>query len=188
MKQNNRFYRRQTGSVLLMSLVILLVMSITGLMAVKMATIEEKMSGNYQDQHIAMYAAESALREVEQRLQSNSIALNDFDANCTNGLCFDGNNMANIAQCRVGHTEPWRNESIWLDEATHQHTTVLSQNVSQSAKYIIEFRCYLPKVPNGPAADKANITEWAQFYRITVLAFGGSNSARVMLQSTYKKN
>lgn len=52
----------ERGSILLVSLVMLLVMTVAGLTAVKMATLEEKMSGNYQDQQMAFYAAEAALK------------------------------------------------------------------------------------------------------------------------------
>lgn len=43
----------EQGSILLVSLVMLLVITISGLTAVKMATLEEKISGNYQDQQMA---------------------------------------------------------------------------------------------------------------------------------------
>ena len=76
------------GSVLLVSLVLLLVMTVAGLTGVKMATLDEKVSGNYQDQQMAFYAAEAALKEAEQFIADNQFTLADFTASCTDGYCF----------------------------------------------------------------------------------------------------
>lgn len=176
------------GSILLVSLVMLLVITISGLTAVKMATLEEKISGNYQDQQMAFYAAEAALKEAENFIANNELALSSFNADCNSGYCFSGNNIKDIGNCEPGFSEPWQRGTVWSNDNQHRITTVSIDNISAQARYIIEFRCYIAKEASGPLPDVANRRDWAKFYRITALATGGSNNSKVMLQSSYKKS
>ena len=57
---------RQSGAVLIMALVILVVMSILGISIMKASSLEEKMSGNTQETVRAFEAAESGLEQVFQ--------------------------------------------------------------------------------------------------------------------------
>ncbi|KEI72843.1 pilus assembly PilX family protein [Endozoicomonas elysicola] len=178
----------ERGSVLLVSLVMLLVITVAGLTAVKMATLEEKMSGNYQDQQMALYAAEAALKEAENFIANNALTLSGFNVDCDNGYCFSGSDIDDIGSCDPGVSEPWQTGTVWSDSNQHRVTTISISGISAQAKYIIEFRCYIAKEAPGPLPDPANRGDWAQFYRITALATGGSNDSRVMLQSSYKKS
>ena len=180
-------YRSQ-GSVLLISLIMLLVITVAGLTAVKMATLEEKMSGNYQDHQMAFYAAEAALNEAEQFIADSVIALADFNEECRNGLCFSGAGIDDVGSCAPSVSQPWQGNLVWNDDGYHRTTVVSVSGISASAKYIIEFRCYIAKELEGPLPDPANLGDWSMYYRITALASGGSNSSRVMLQSSYKKS
>lgn len=178
----------ERGSILLVSLVMLLVITVAGLTAVKMATLEEKMSGNYQDQQMAFYAAEAALKEAENFIANNELALSNFGVNCDNGYCFAGSDIDDIGSCDPGVSEPWLMGTLWSASDRHRVTTVTISGISARAKYIIEFRCYIAKEASGPLPDPANRGDWARFYRITALATGGSGDSRVMLQSSYKKS
>ena len=176
------------GSVLLVTLVLLLVITVAGLTGMKMATLEEKMSGNYQDQQMSFYAAEAALKEAENFIATNNLSLSAFNADCDDGYCFSGKNINDVGSCEPGIVKPWLNATLWSDSTLHRLTVVSISGLSAQAKYIIEFRCYIAKEPQGPLPDPANRGDWALFYRITVLARGGSADSRVMLQSSYKKN
>ena len=54
----------QNGSVLLISLVILLVLTIVGVSAMRNTTLEEKMAGNMRDKGLSFQAAEATLRAL----------------------------------------------------------------------------------------------------------------------------
>lgn len=176
------------GSVLLVSLVLLLVMTVAGLTGVKMATLDEKVSGNYQDQQIAFYAAEAALKEAEQFIANNQFTLTSFTASCADGFCFSGTNSDDVGSCHPGTAQPWQTAALWSSGDQHRTTSVSISGTSAQAKYIIEFRCYIAKEPSGPLPDPANRRDWAEFFRITALASGGSGDARVMLQSSFAKS
>jgi type IV pilus assembly protein PilX len=56
----------------------------------------------------------------------------------------------------------------------------------QNARYIIEFRCFVPKDPTNANPDENVFAQWSPAFRITALASGASTDAQVMLQSVYK--
>ena len=74
---------REGGSVLIVSILILIVLSLLGLTAVRTTTLEEKMAGNLRDENLAFQSAESALRAAEVFTES-VVSTNAF--NDTGGL------------------------------------------------------------------------------------------------------
>ena len=60
--------RREQGLVLLVGLIILVVLSLLAIGSIRSTTLEERMTGNSQDQQIAFQVAEAALREAEMIL------------------------------------------------------------------------------------------------------------------------
>lgn len=58
----------QAGAVLLVAMILLLVMLVIGLAGGRMVQTEEAMSGNFFDRSLAFQAAETALREGEERI------------------------------------------------------------------------------------------------------------------------
>ena len=60
-------YRHQSGAVLAISLIILLLLTLIGLTAAQVTGLEEKMAGNLRDRNLAFQAAESALRAGEEK-------------------------------------------------------------------------------------------------------------------------
>jgi type IV pilus assembly protein PilX len=83
--------KQQSGVVLVISLVMLLLLTLIGVTSVQTTSLEEKMAGNMRDQNIAFQAAEAALRDAEEDIDSVRISgITNFDNVCTNGLCYNG--------------------------------------------------------------------------------------------------
>ena len=84
----------QSGAVLIISLIMLLLLTLIGTTAMQTSSLEEKMAGNLRDRDIAFQAAESALRDAENDiavLPSRISGFTNFTVNCgTNGLCYNG--------------------------------------------------------------------------------------------------
>jgi|SRR5690554_3947735 len=78
----------QRGSALLVSLILLLLLTIVGVSAMQMTSLEERMSGNYRDHQIAFQAAEAALVEAEAFIENTTLGLSNFAAACSGGNCF----------------------------------------------------------------------------------------------------
>lgn len=64
--------KSQTGVVLVVSLMLLLVLTLLGLAATRSTTLEERMTANQRDRNVAFQAAEAALRDGESALQGAS--------------------------------------------------------------------------------------------------------------------
>ena len=58
--------RRQSGAVLIVSLLFLVVLTILGITAMTGTTLEHRMAGNTRDHAVAMQAAEAALRDARR--------------------------------------------------------------------------------------------------------------------------
>ena len=80
--------QHQSGSVLVISLIIMLVLTMLGVSGMKSAVLEEKMAGNVRDTQLAFQAAEATLREAEKYIDDNIVSLTNFDTDGGDGLYF----------------------------------------------------------------------------------------------------
>ena len=180
---------KQSGVVLVVSLVILLLMTLIGVQSISSTSLEEKMAGNYQNSQLSFQAAEAALREAEELVLNTQFDWVDYSADCTSGLCFDGTfNDCPVVNPATPHWLDFAN--VW-DGSKHRNYTGSLAGVAIQPKYIIEFRCCAATDLDAPAPDPATMcasNDWSEIYRITALGYGGTEQARTMLQSIYKKD
>lgn len=66
---------RQSGTVLIVSLVFLLLLSMLGLSSLQNATLQEKMAGSLNVRQATFHAAESVLRAGEEQVRATGFAL-----------------------------------------------------------------------------------------------------------------
>ena len=76
--------RQQRGSVLIVSLMILILMTLISVTAMTTSSVEQKMAGNFRDQVVALEAAESALQAGQAYVES--ITTTGSFGNGSNGL------------------------------------------------------------------------------------------------------
>jgi type IV pilus assembly protein PilX len=74
---------QQRGVVMVIALILLLILSLLGVTAARMQTVEERMARNDDNRQLGQQAAEAALRSAEEGLLTGTIV--NFAAN-TNGL------------------------------------------------------------------------------------------------------
>lgn len=84
--------KAQQGTVLVIALIMLLLLTMIGVGAMRGTLLEERMAGNTRDLHLAMHAAELGLREAER-----SIVEEDGGDPMAAGAC-DDVNLATRAQ------------------------------------------------------------------------------------------
>ena len=72
---------RQTGAVLVVSLLILLVMTVLGVAAMGTTTLQERMANNNRQQQVAFQAAEAALRAAETYLGNTITSVTALNTN-----------------------------------------------------------------------------------------------------------
>ena len=160
---------RQRGTVLLMSLMFLVVLSLLGIAMVSSTSVEERMARNARDQDVAMQAAESALRDARIRITgyyaNPATPLNswDFADDCSNGLC------------TRNATQPvWSNFSLDTTPSTTLGTTTNSPTifgVSAQPRYLIER--IIIQMPGGPITG---VGSGLTAHRITAKGVGRSSN------------
>jgi type IV pilus assembly protein PilX len=188
---------RQSGAVLIISLIMLLLLTIIASVGLQNSGLEEKMAGNLRDRNLAFQAAEAGLRDAEfdiSNLNFNNTkhsntprinGLSSFVADCgastssnanDDGLCYNG--AAGYTTAPIESTVnmyPSVNTgkpSVGYGSFTNAPAL---PNLSAQPRYIIEgFRFRTP----GKGVEF--------FYRITVRAQGVNENTVVWLQEFFK--
>jgi type IV pilus assembly protein PilX len=167
MSHNSKISASQSGAVLLISLVMLLLLTLIGVTGMQVASLEERMAGNAKDINLAFQAAETTLRGVEKRLASNEALL----FNNTNGLyAFEQG------------VERWEVVD-WSNSKTETMPYPI-ENGGLSARpqprYIIE------EIDSKSSSPEAGI-ETDTFYRVTTKGYGPKDNSVVVLQVVFKR-
>lgn len=68
--------RQQSGAVLYVALIMLILLSLIGIIGLQIASLQERMSSNYQSTNMAFQAAEASVRERERQLDTDLLAGN----------------------------------------------------------------------------------------------------------------
>ncbi|MBL4583904.1 MAG: hypothetical protein JKX83_04730 [Pseudomonadales bacterium] len=192
--------KQQKGSVLVIGLVILLVISFIGISSISSSKLELKMSNNDRHRQLGFQAAEAALREGE-RVANTTDARGLANDACTGGYCSSRGYYINRNQqavnkatsanyCSTDFTpERWvtgcggTSLEVWSTaNLSMAYSGSAIPGVAVTARYIIE---YLDDVdcsgsPIGPPYD-------CQLFRVTALGYGGTENSPVMLQSVFTK-
>ena len=169
MRKPHRPGRRdaQTGAVLFVALILLLVLSLLAVAAARMQTVEERIARNENNRQVGAAAAEATLRYVEANLQrgtyqnfGNSPGLYNLNSEI---LSYNGS---------VLQTLNWSSSAQTLTYAGPP------LNAVPAPKYIIE--SLPPVVSKG---NQLNGSKARPVYRVTVQAQGADQTSTTVLQS-----
>ncbi len=171
-----RAMRKQSGMVLFIALVLLLVLTIAGVSVVQTTSLEERMARNTRDRMMAFQAAEAALRDAEMcisTLTNVTVVDEDGDDGLWDTIDF-------------GDPEPWL--AVDWNEANKSRTATQPAGVAAAPRYIVEHIATVVRED-----DQFEISDdygfgaatHIQIFRVTSRGIGGSPNARVMLQSTF---
>lgn len=201
---------KQSGTALIVSLIILAIVTLLGITGMQSSNTELKLAASQRDRGVAFEAAEAALAIVEKNLADDPPLLNRlystcsgsgcFNKTCEGGLCFHGDYLSNYKEyeCQVEKQNYSKatvaRKNFWIDSAINvwstdtRHQTVEIDNLKTDVKYIVEFLCYVDR-DQETVFDPTDEDTWnngAPLFRITALAEGNGGRASVALQSTYK--
>ncbi|THB75598.1 MAG: hypothetical protein D6B28_00095 [Gammaproteobacteria bacterium] len=163
--------KRQTGAVLVVGLIMLLIMTLLGITTMHTSVIEEHMSGNLRDKQLAFQAAESAVRDAE-----------DFIESIVSTAAMDGTG----GLYGTGDTEPDFTDT-WDDSNSRVYSGSLG-GVNTPARYRVKMIGEF-----GEAAGAINIGRYGELkaqegvtaFLITVRGTGGSDNSVVYVRSYY---
>lgn len=179
----------EQGSVLIVSLVILLVLTLLGIAGMDTTMMQERMAGNLQERMTAFQAAEAGLRDGEDDVRLNDYPV--FSPSCTNGLCEPADPAT--AAYDVWWTTSlvyWDKDSASGDTNTRLFGDITNvddlQNVSRQPAYIIEELSVVDRTSTIVVGGYGkSVAEW---YRITARGFGrNSGQSSATVQSVFRK-
>ena len=154
---------RQSGVVLIVSLVLLLIMTLLGVSNMRTSTVQLNMAVNSQSRSEAFSAAEFVLKSVSSEIQTDFATKYDPDrfinncsgnscyaASCNNGLCFEGDASWNSPpECSLDNGSSgmlqdfiWMRDSgaVWKEPARHATRSISVPRSSQSNAGNIDFQ------------------------------------------------
>lgn len=149
--------KKQKGVVLIVSLVMLLILTLTGMSGMQMTKLDEKMASNHYEKNIAFQATETALKQAEAWISASATEPEANDAPVA-GQVWNMNKPQEI-------TVNWADKAKWVSKGTR---TIGIQYVSEQPLYFIE------KLSRN-------------LYRITAKGTGRTGEAQIILQSTYAR-
>ncbi|RUQ29191.1 MAG: hypothetical protein EKK68_12940 [Candidatus Competibacteraceae bacterium] len=191
------FLVKQQGAALVVALIMLVLMTLVGITAMQVTTVQEKMVANSRDLNVAFQAAEVALLRGEHYVKNMQDAI--FTTTCkgsgsTIGLCKPGQSTPIWTTISWSDTDPvtleygneQENKQIPASETSVDNIQPLpAKTVAKQPRYIIE------DITSVSGGGQANLSKG--LYRITAQGYGqavndnGQPLARVMLQSVFKK-
>jgi type IV pilus assembly protein PilX len=172
---------KQSGAVLMLSLILIIVLTLIGITAMKTSTFEERMAFNLQDSNLAFQAAESALREAERTINAKTALPHELpcpdlaDGGCSSIEVLIGSSTA------FDDVDDFRSMSYasWL--ANGQGIASPVDGTAANARYIIREVRFVP--------DSLNIGHGVPpgryLYEITAVGVGETDRAEKVLQSTF---
>ncbi|PNS09466.1 pilus assembly PilX family protein [Solilutibacter silvestris] len=170
--------RNERGAALIVVLMLLVIVTLLGLVAMREAILQERMAGYTIARGYAFQAAEEALRVAEDFAKGHPAIPT---SGCNNGVC---------ATPATGQASLYETQSsFWTTAGNYQNAAVDPNGITP--KFSLEG--YGTKSASGTLGDtcfgdgcvNAGSTVRAQVYRITVLS-QAPNGTEVMLQSLYQ--
>ena len=170
---------KQRGSILIVSLMILVVLTMIGVSSMSTTSLQERMAGNFRDRQIAFQAAETALAYAEEFARNNINSASIF--NDTNGFYATYSGPTNLNAFDA---------SWWTGTNSIVLATTINQ-VRTQPRYLIEYRGDVGVVEKtsinvGGYGESTGGGLIANF-RITARATGLSDNTVIILQSNYGK-
>lgn len=166
--------KHQQGAVLMVSLIMLLVLTLIGITGMRTTVLEEKMAGNMNDQNLAFQAAEAALRDGEDLVET-----------LVTNASFDGT----AGRYAASDSDPdWFDDTTWSSTNSIAYSGTLSY-VNTQPRYIMK---YISDIENNSRSLKtggygSRRTSTVSQFRVTARGTGRSDTSKVILQAYYGK-
>lgn len=167
--------RYQRGSVLVIALIMLLLLTMLGVSGMRGTGLEERMAGNMRDQHLAFQAAEAALRGAEDQLSPLVVR----PIGCAEGstcTAYAAGTFPSLAD---------KDHDWWLDNATDYGDPDSKDidEVSADPRYVIEEQSFIRDSLTTGFSEPTG----RDIYRVTARGTGQTVDADVRVESSYAK-
>lgn len=174
--------RHQSGVVLFISLVMLLILTLLGMSSVQNTSLQLLMSRNARDAELAFQSAETAILLAEEYVETLTNTV-PFESANTDGR-YDAVNDGNVDLAAFDWTTSASNARGF------QTIPAIITGVASQPKYFIEF--WRTVVSDEDRLNLDNIGQdtgsgRTQVFRVTAQGTGGTAAAKVIIRTTYGK-
>ena len=165
MKKRSSRLKKQSGVILVVSLVMLLLLTLIGMTGAQVTSLEEKMAGNVRDKNVAFQAAEATLLAAERFILNNPTGSTTYP------------DVAGGALLGMNVAEPtdYFDASNW----TGGHSSTTDAGFGANFGLPSEPRYIIKKIFQNGAVNT---------FRITARATGKNPGTQVILQEIYQRN
>ena len=189
--------RRERGTVLIVSLMFLIVLTMLGLTTMRGTTLEERMAGNSRDYNVALQAAEAALRDAEADLKGTgvsagrTISATSFPVNLIGSATPSGCAAGGLCIIVNENTQLYNTASVdWSSSGTT--STAYGQftgataigGLSAQPRYVLELMHFADGRNKDRVTGQSGTVDF--FYvRITARGWGANTQTQVTLQEVF---
>jgi len=178
---------RQSGTALITSLLLLLVLTVLGIIMMRTSVMQERMAGNTRDLNMALQGGEAGLRYGEAvlaALPSSPTPIPSPAAPCTV--------VCDIGVVPMAITDPAQFDWTSVSNATQYGQGGIAGSLSGAAgsgklkeepRYTLEYAGFIPDNAEGPQT-------WADgrvVFQVTSRSTGGSGMTNTVVRSTYAR-
>jgi len=160
---------RQKGSVLLLSLIMLLLLTLVAVAGMQGTILQERMTGNLRDRDLAFQAAEAGLRQAEAFIRNNPATVYG--------------NSSGLYQVNNANRPDWRTRTITAGNGAITYVGDFPGVAAQPTYYIEEISTLQPA---GTETEAGTAVPPSPYFRITSLGTGGSDSTSVVLNTVFR--
>ncbi|MDZ4348435.1 MAG: pilus assembly protein [Xanthomonadaceae bacterium] len=161
--------RTQHGSVLILSLLVLLMLTLLALFSLRQSLLNERVAGGSRNLDIAFQAAEAALRAGDDALAQSAIP--------------DPVATAGWYHYALKPAPRWTTPETWDLNATLSLAGL--PGVTRDPEFVIEELA--PVFDPGASLEAGAELPPTIMYRISAIGYGGNGAISVILQTTYRR-
>lgn len=174
---------RQSGAVLVVSLILLFVLTILAVSMSQTTRLQERMAGNVRDADLAFQAAEAGLRDGEDLIdESIDLPITCASPAGTPGCIVYELGALDLVDLRTDETF-WESNRATEYGVTGQRDlgNVDNGRTEADPRYVVEYIDEIADDENLPPV----ITSRRYFYRVTSRGTGGTEQAQAVLETTF---
>jgi len=177
MKNHSMVHKKQSGSVLMVSLIILISLTLLVLSGSQTVVVQEKMTFAVRDAHIAMEIAESGIRDAEEVLEAFT-DMSPFNDAGTNGFYSEGNGPQDLFA-----------STTWVDGVINDATTAVSgENAQYFIEYLGQYEVSSSRAVNIIGYGEASEEDEVYLFKIVARSLGLSGNTERIVVSHYAKS
>ena len=185
----------QSGAVLVVSLVMLLILTLIGVSGISSVTLEEKMVSNMQNANKSFQGAEAALNECEMFLrdQATVVLHQTSKTSSLTALQNKTHRVIDVGSFPVGW---WQDQDFWNNYGNVSVISSIARTSTSPDGVSSAPLCFTEYIGNGTSSmdsdtslyPGANSADAKLVYRVTASSFGADTKSQSIVESLFVKN